>query len=106
MADDREGAYRQTDQKRDGTARVGGLDLEHKNVYLTPKWAGLIRTYKFIGVEERLSVKISIGGSIQMGVERQGSGAPAPSVQIHKLKLFLDQKLSIGESRSGAHLYW
>lgn len=104
-ADDREGLYWQTDHERGDTAWFGGLDFENTNVHAAPRIAGLIKTFGFIGVKQRFNTRTSIGGSIRTGIEGHGSGAPAPRAQIHKLKLFLERKLSIGESRIGAHLY-
>ncbi|MGH8502821.1 MAG: hypothetical protein ACREVE_10210 [Gammaproteobacteria bacterium] len=104
MADDREGLYWRTDHERRRTAWFTGAEVERTNIDAKPKVAGLLKTFGFVGVEQRLDAATSIGGSFRYGFEHPGVGKPTPEARIRKLKTFLERQFPIGVSRFGTRV--
>src|SRR5680860_538993 len=104
MADDREGVYWRTDHQRHHTGWFTGVEAEKTNVYANPKTAGLLKTFGFVGIAQRLDSATRIGGSFRYGLERPSVGKAAPEARISKLKTFLERQSPIGISRFGANL--
>lgn len=105
MAEDRQGLYWRTDYQRGRNAWFGGLEVERTNIGGNPKSIGTLETFGFAGIKRQINVETSVGGCFLMGVRKPATNARVPETQIHKLKLFLDQQSSIGESHLEARLF-